>query len=126
MRRWRISEAAASVYVRQRIPDGGVSVSLMIFPMRKDRISVLPVPGPAITMTGPSMESTARRWLGLRFSSFSSKVMVYKKAKASLKAKAKAKAKVRLRLGKGVVERTVTELSHMAAREQVEVAETTS
>jgi hypothetical protein len=52
--------------------------------------------------------------------------MVYKKAKASLKAKAKAKAKVRLRLGKGIVERTVTELSHMAAREQVEVAETTS
>lgn len=44
--------------------------------------------------------------------------MVYKKAKA------KAKAKVRIRLGKGVVERTVTELSHMAAREQVEVVET--
>ena len=73
------------------MPEGGVSVSRMILPMRRDRISVFPVPGPAMTMTGPSMESTARRWLGLREFSFSSKVMLCKKAKAKAKAKAEAK-----------------------------------
>src|SRR3989338_9072506 len=41
---------------------GAVSVFSKILAMRKVKILVLPVPGPATTITGPSMASTASFW----------------------------------------------------------------
>ena len=45
--------------VRARMFPGCISVWRRIFAIRRVRICVLPVPGPAITMTGPSIVSTA-------------------------------------------------------------------
>src|SRR3972149_1785732 len=50
---------AASVKVKAKIFSGLVSGFFKILAMRKVRISVLPVPGPATTKTGPSIVSTA-------------------------------------------------------------------
>ena len=60
-----MARAPASVKVKARIFSGLASVTLRIFAMRKVSICVLPVPGPAITMTGPSIVSTASFWAGL-------------------------------------------------------------
>jgi len=51
--------AAASVKVRAKIFSGAVSVLSKIFAMRKVSTCVFPVPGPATTITGPSIVSTA-------------------------------------------------------------------
>ena len=61
----RMAMLPASVKVRQRMFSGAVSVSSRILPIRQARICVFPVPGPAITITGPSMVSTASRCAGL-------------------------------------------------------------
>lgn len=58
--------APESVKVRARMAEGSVSVCLRILAMRVAMIWVLPVPGPAMTMTGPSIEVTASLWAGLR------------------------------------------------------------
>ena len=47
--------------------DGDVSVSSRIFHIRAANICVFPVPGPAITITGPSILSTALRWFSFSF-----------------------------------------------------------
>src|SRR3989344_6271382 len=48
--------------VRQRTLLGFTCVFLRICPTRRPKTSVLPVPGPAITITGPSIVSTALLW----------------------------------------------------------------
>ena len=58
---------AESVNVSTRIESGVACVSLRIFAMRSVRICVFPVPGPAITSTGPSTVSTAFFCSGLSF-----------------------------------------------------------
>ncbi len=60
IRRRRMLSVAASVKVRARIEEGSVSVLFRILAMRVVRTWVLPVPGPAMTITGPSRVSTAR------------------------------------------------------------------
>lgn len=51
--------APDSVKVKARIAYGGVSVFLRILAILRDKVWVFPVPGPARTITGPSMVSTA-------------------------------------------------------------------
>src|SRR3989338_5324174 len=63
----RIALAPESVKVKAKIPSGGVSVFFKIWAIRSAIIWVLPVPGPAITITGPSMVSTASLWAGFNF-----------------------------------------------------------
>src|SRR3989338_8692756 len=53
--------APDSVKVNAKIASGGVSVRFKILAIRRVSICVFPVPGPAITMTGPSIASTALR-----------------------------------------------------------------
>ena len=58
----RFMEAAAlSVKVSASIFSGSVSVRWRMFAIRKVSTWVLPVPGPATTITGPSIASTASR-----------------------------------------------------------------
>ena len=55
----RIENTPDSVKVSASMLSGVASVFCSIFAMRSVRICVLPVPGPAITITGPSIASTA-------------------------------------------------------------------
>lgn len=55
VRRLRILLAPVSVKVKQRIFSGPTSVCLRILAVRIDNSCVLPVPGPAMTRSGPSM-----------------------------------------------------------------------
>ncbi len=64
-RRFATVRAAESVNVSTRIFSGFVSVTFRMFAMRSVRMCVLPVPGPAITSTGPSTVSTAFFCAGL-------------------------------------------------------------
>src|SRR3989344_2052635 len=56
----------ASVKVIARIPEGGVSGFRRVLAMRSVSTVGFPVPGPAITMTGPSIVSTASFFLIFR------------------------------------------------------------
>ena len=58
-RRARIALAPLSVKVKHKIFSGSVSVARRILAARMLSSSVLPVPGPATTSSGPSMVSTA-------------------------------------------------------------------
>src|SRR3989344_9248203 len=62
-----IALAPESVKVKAKIPSGGVSVFFRISLILSAIIWVLPVPGPAITMTGPSIVSTASFWAAFNF-----------------------------------------------------------
>ena len=59
IRRCFIALAPDSVKVKAKIESGLVSVVFKILAIRCAIISVFPVPGPAITITGPSIVSTA-------------------------------------------------------------------
>ncbi len=65
--RSRMALAPLSVNVRHKIFSGNVSVFFRILATRILKSSVLPVPGPAITITGPSIESTADAWAVFSF-----------------------------------------------------------
>ncbi len=55
----RIEYTPDSVNVRAKILSGEVSVFSKILAIRRVKIEVFPVPGPAITITDPSIASTA-------------------------------------------------------------------
>ena len=57
-----ISAAAFSVKVSARISRGRARLVAMSHAMRRVMTSVLPVPGPATTSSGPRLWVTARRW----------------------------------------------------------------
>src|SRR3989338_5765848 len=57
--RSRMAFAPLVENVRQRILLGRICVFARIFATRIARVCVFPVPGPATTITGPSIESTA-------------------------------------------------------------------
>ncbi len=57
-----ISSAARSVKVNARISDGRARLLAMSHATRRVMTSVLPVPGPATTSSGPSACVTAWRW----------------------------------------------------------------
>ena len=65
IRRCFIALAPDSVKVNAKREVGSVSVFFKILAIRSAIIWVLPVPGPAITITGPSIVSTANCCAGL-------------------------------------------------------------
>ena len=65
-RRSRISAAALFVNVIARIRHGATSLFSMRFAMRYVSTRVLPLPAPASTSSGPSVQRTASFWAGFR------------------------------------------------------------
>ncbi len=61
-----IADTPERVKVRHSTPFASVSVFSSMLAMRKVSTWVLPVPGPATTITGPSMASTACFWAVFR------------------------------------------------------------
>ena len=66
IKRSRMARTPDSVKVRAKMASGGTSVLVKMLAIRAAKIWVLPVPGPAATITGPSIVLTASSCSGFK------------------------------------------------------------